>query len=50
MAWPYGIDFLYIDLWYELVCKHWHVSVDFENKLVIKLLSILFFDIDTSKN
>ena len=47
-AGPYGIDFLLTGLWHDVACKYWCVSVDFVNKLVIKLHSLSFFDINTS--
>ena len=38
-AGSYGIDFLLTGLWHDVACKYWCVSVDFVNKLVIKLHS-----------
>ena len=38
-AGSYGIDFLLTGLRHDVACKYWCVSVDFVNKLVIKLHS-----------
>ena len=48
IAWSYGADFLQTDLWHDVACKYWCVSVDFVNKLVSKLLSLSSFNINTS--